>query len=111
MIFPPILPLGTVVEVRNGPYRCHQPLRSVCDRRLHEILPQPHEVALISRRFVSKRTAFFGNTYCLSNFRELARARLSQPNRMIGEKLGPGRHEKKFRMREFDAGHEGYPHK
>lgn len=47
MIFPPIPPLGTVVEMRNGPYRCHQPLRPVCDRRLHEILPQPHEVALI----------------------------------------------------------------
>jgi len=26
------------------------------------------------------RTAFFGNTYCLSNFRELARARLPQQN-------------------------------
>ena len=48
MIAPSILPLGTVVtEMRNEPYRCHQPLRSVDDQRLHGVLPQLHEVSLI----------------------------------------------------------------
>lgn len=50
MIAPPILPLGTVVtEMRNEPYRCHQPLSSVDGQRLLGVLPELHEASLIRR--------------------------------------------------------------
>ena len=76
------------------------------------------------RRFVSGRTAFFGNACCLSNFRELAPAHWTGP---LGRRSNIpsgyakiwefrpqksiGSERKKFGMGEFDAAMKDNPHK
>jgi len=74
-----------------------------------------------SRRFVSRRTAFFGNTCCLSNFRELAPEHWIRPlgrgsniplaTRKSGRFQATVANEKKFGTGEFDAAMRGSPHK
>jgi len=121
-------------SIQRHPPPC-APLSKIRPSRLKYILPASEFEAgfqpirhgeFKSRRFVSKRTAFFGNTYCLSNFHELARARLPQQN--VGlrifwlhenlKKYGPQNgeinwvlHKKGFGTGKFDAAMRGNPHK